>query len=50
MTKKQSSKEKSPAQNFAEALKDNPEEIIAWAKSEQKEYQRLIDILEKKKQ
>jgi hypothetical protein len=41
-------KEKSSVEQFAETIKDNPKEIIAWAKREIKEYQKLIKILEKK--
>jgi len=40
---------KSKAQDFANTIKDSPKKIIAWAKSEIKEYERLIKILEKKK-
>ena len=39
---------KSKVEEFADTLKDNPEEIIAWAKREIKEYLELIKILEKK--
>ena len=48
-----SSKEKcmhvkrSPAQNFADTLKDNPKKIIAWAKKEIAAYEELIKTLEK---
>ncbi len=35
-------------QEFADTLKDNPKEIIAWAKREIAEYQSLIEILEKR--
>jgi hypothetical protein len=41
--------EKSNAQAFADSIKDNPEKIIAWAKKEIKEYEKLIKILEKRK-
>lgn len=41
-------KNKTPAQDFSETMKDNPKEIIAWAKREIKEYQALIKILEEK--
>lgn len=41
-------KEKSGAENFADSLKDNPKDIIAWCKREIKEYESLIKILEKK--
>ena len=40
---------KSRAQDFADSIKDNPKEIIAWAKREIKEYEKLIKILEKKR-
>ena len=36
------------AKDFADTIKDNPKEIIAWAKSEIKEYEKLIKILEKR--
>jgi hypothetical protein len=42
-------KKKSSAQDFADSINNNPKEIIAWAKREIKEYQKLIKILEKKK-
>ena len=45
MTKKQSSKKKSPAQNFADSLQDNPEEILAWIDREIKEYEKLKSII-----
>lgn len=41
-------KKKSPAQEFADTLKDNPKKIIEWCKKEIKEYEKLIKILEKK--
>jgi hypothetical protein len=34
-----------PAQDFYEGIVNNPEEIIAWAKCEIKEYQKLIKII-----
>ena len=40
-------KTKSPAQEFADSIKNNPKEIIKWAKREMKAYQELIDILVK---
>jgi len=43
MKKEKSSK----AQDFADTIKDNPKEIIEWAKSEILEYEKLIKILEK---
>jgi len=39
---------KTSVQDFADSIKHNPEKIIAWAKREIKEYQKLIKILEKK--
>jgi len=39
-------KETSSVQEFADTIKDNPKEIIAWAKREIKEYESLIKILE----
>jgi hypothetical protein len=41
-------KKKSRAQDFADTIKDNPEEIIAWCKREIAEYQSLIKILKSK--
>ena len=41
-------KKKSSVQEFADNIKDNPKKIIAWAKREIREYQKLIKILEKK--
>lgn len=38
----------SPAKNFADLVKDKPNEIIKWAKSEIKQYEELIKILETK--
>ncbi len=35
--------------SFAERIKDNPKKIIAFCKREIKEYQKLINLLEKKK-
>ena len=40
---------KSSVQEFVDTIKDNPKEIIAWAKREIAEYRKLIKILEKKK-
>lgn len=37
---------KSSVQEFAYTIKDNPKKIIAWAKGEIKEYEKLIKILE----
>lgn len=36
-------------EEFADNIKDNPDEIIAWAKREIAEYEKLIIILEKRK-
>ena len=33
--------------NFFEALKTNPQEIIKWAEREIKEYQNLIKLIKK---
>ena len=41
-------KKKSSVEEFAETIKTNPKRIIAWAKSEIREYEKLIKILEKK--
>ena len=41
-------KSKSSVQEFADTLKDDPAKIIAWAKSEIREYKKLIKILERK--
>ena len=38
----------SKVQDFADSIRDNPKEIIKWAKSEIKEYEKLIKILEKR--
>ncbi len=35
-------------EDFANTIKDNPQEIIDWARSEIKEYNELIDIVRKK--
>lgn len=40
-------KNKTPAEEFADSIKDNPQEIIDWAKSEIREYENLIEILER---
>jgi hypothetical protein len=37
---------KSNARDFADTIKDNPQKIIAWAKREIREYEKLIRILE----
>ena len=39
---------KSQVEDFADTIKDDPEEIIAWAYSEIEAYERLIAILEKR--
>ena len=39
---------KSRVQDFADTIKDKPKEIIAWAKREIREYEKLIKILEAK--
>ena len=41
-------KKQSSAQDFADSIKDHPKQIIAWAKREIKEYEKLIKILENK--
>lgn len=35
------------AQDFADSMVKDPKQIIAWAKREIKEYEKLIKILEK---
>lgn len=42
-------KKKSLVQQFADTIKDNPDEIILWAEREVKEYKALIKILKKRK-
>jgi hypothetical protein len=39
---------KSNVEQFADTIKDNPQEIIDWAKREISEYKKLIKILEKR--
>ena len=39
--------EKTSVQDFADSIKHNPKKIIAWAKREIREYQKLIKLLEK---
>lgn len=39
---------KTSVQEFADELKDNPKRIIVWAKSEIREYEKLIKILERR--
>ena len=41
-------KKKSSVEEFADSIKNNPKEIIAWAKREIKEYEKLIKLLEKR--
>ena len=43
--RKNREKKKAKAQAFADIIKDNPDKIIAWAKTEIKEYKKLIKIL-----
>lgn len=38
---------KTEADNFFEALKDNPQEVIEWAEAEIKEYKKLIKLIKK---
>jgi len=45
---KQKKEELTRAQDFANTLKDNPQEIIDWAYSEIEEYEKRIKILEKR--
>ena len=40
-------KQKSQADNFYKALKNNPQEVIAWCESEIREYQKLIKLIKK---
>ena len=35
----------SKADNWYQALRDNPEEIIEWARAEIREYKKLIKII-----
>jgi len=44
----QTKKVKSSVQDFADTIKDKPKKIIAWAKREIKEYEKLIKILDAK--
>ena len=37
---------KTSVEDFADTLRDNPKEIIEWAKREIAEYEKLIEILE----
>ena len=41
-------KTQTSVEHFAKTIKENPKEIIAWAKREIAEYEKLIKILEKK--
>ena len=38
---------KSQAQDFADTIKDNPQQIIKWARSEIREYKKFIKLLKK---
>ena len=38
----------SKAEDFIDAIKDNPKEIIAWAKSEICAYRELIKLVERR--
>lgn len=38
-------KQKSEADNFLDALKNNPEKVIEWCESEIKEYKKLIKLI-----
>jgi hypothetical protein len=38
---------KSSVQDFADTIRDNPKAIIAWARREIREYEKLIKILER---
>lgn len=40
---------RSSVEEFADTISENPKKIIAWAKREIKEYEKLIKILEKRK-
>lgn len=40
--------DKSSVQEFADTIRDNPQEIIDWAESEIREYESLIEILKKR--
>ena len=40
--------EKTSAENFVDTIRDDPQAIIEWAKREIKEYEELIEILEKR--
>ena len=42
------SKPKSSVEEFADTIRDKPEEIIAWAEREIAEYRKLIRILKKR--
>lgn len=46
---KKTPKKDREAKNFYNALKDNPEAIIAWCEKEIAEYQALIALIKKKK-
>jgi hypothetical protein len=40
---------KTSVEQFADSIKDNPDEIIAWAEREIAEYKKLIKILKSRK-
>jgi len=42
-------KEKRQSENWFEALREDPKEIIAWCRSEIREYQNLIKLIESEK-
>lgn len=42
-------KKKTSVEEFADSIKDNPQEIIDWCRREIAEYEALIKILEKRK-
>ena len=41
---------KTQADNFFNSLKENPDEIIEWAKREIVEYEKLIQLITKEKE
>jgi len=42
-------RDKSSVEEFADTIRDNPQEIIQWCEREIAEYQKLIRILKKRK-
>jgi len=42
-------KKNSPAEDFFDSIKNNPQEIIDWCQSEIEEYKKLIRLLEEGK-